>query len=935
MMDARVHRGAWHLLDARPPSNAMARGIEAAIATSIPVFQMLVQKLPALLPGQAQAQFVLSFLTWAQPQVPQMLDSRPVSGPHYDHVQFSSNTDAPVWEQSISIASIRDIGVAHTHMHQQYESISGGELQMLWAGPTPGMFPNHRELYQFLNGPVADADGYNDGTCNYYMLAQLTDGTFALLYIDEQTFFSQRWRYAHPDDHNGAAMSLAGDLAANPGAYRWSRATFWSPFETPGLIGARSRLAVSAYVVLVTGDFQPGSPPPPVYSLNFSWGTMDRTWRWRAFPPGTIARELTDPADETVPADTSPNAGHTVYPQTIRLRDDMTVHVKGTLAGVPGRWYQRYLPADNGHVPPAEQLVAGARPALPYPHPWKFVTEAAFQSADRFSHFGVYDEVDSRTQYYPVDPVSFAALDAAHVAPDDWWVDTEHKLSITAYTFALDTMQVPWFPWPPFPKVPLQPASLFNDAAMLRFVKRGARWIAVRADKRDDDLVPYDVIPPAPVTFARRGRDGTARPGTIGVVLQAGQVVPAPPAVQTAFFWWEGGGATAAIAYSGRNVARVRMAALDAAGAVVPLLDANADAFRFDAATNAFVYRWSPPADDANRLRTYASEDAARGSGTSIWFEDLSGHVAPPELVMWRVPLQMRVAVSPEDIPYGVQVAVTVSAFDSLTGAAIVDPSSSIVIEDVATGHALGETFPYTFQLVADPDDTGGGDGGHKPGPRPKPPHPPAGAVRAGRYPTTPIPFAYYTRALDVTVDRTAFTIGQSAQLTVVVREKSSRAHAPLAANVSIGGASLGVTSADPAKPGATFTHTFGSNDRALTVTRDGYPAQTIALQLAAPPPPPSIVVTVDPPVFPPGRRITVTVHAADSNTHVPLTAGTVAVNGTVVGTPNVPFPFVVPKARPVLPHGKGPVDGGADSITVTVSCPGYADVSVDAGGGV
>ena len=152
-------------------------------------------------------------------------------------------------------------------------------------------------MYQLLNGPINDADGLNDGTCNFYMLAQLRDGTFKLLYIDEQSFFSQRWRLAEPltqhsnGDYKGNfATTLTADLATSPGPgglYNWIKENFWSPFDD-GLIGDGSRLAVSAQTILVTGDLPPSlSPAPLIYSINFSWGTMDRTWRWRTLPNAT------------------------------------------------------------------------------------------------------------------------------------------------------------------------------------------------------------------------------------------------------------------------------------------------------------------------------------------------------------------------------------------------------------------------------------------------------------------------------------------------------------------------------------------------------------------------------------------------------------------------------------------------------------------------
>src|SRR5262249_4753449 len=151
-------------------------------------------------------------------------------------------------------------------------------------------------------------------------------------------------------------------------------------------------------------NIDPASPTAVLYSINFSYSTMDRSWRWRKLP-GQAEYFTSDAVHTSEPIDSHlPNR---VYPETVRLREDMTIHVKGTqqLPNQPivvGRWYQRYLPANNQLVPPTADLTS-SRPTMHYTHAWKFLPELVFQAAERFSHFGVYDSVDSRTQYYVVE----------------------------------------------------------------------------------------------------------------------------------------------------------------------------------------------------------------------------------------------------------------------------------------------------------------------------------------------------------------------------------------------------------------------------------------------------------------------------------------------------------------------------------------------------
>ena len=467
----------------------------------------------------------------------------------------------------------------------------------------------------------------------------------------------------------------------------------------------------------------------------------------------------------------------------------MTLHLMGTRNGVPGRWYQRYLPASNQMAPPLIGLVAGQRPAVGYTHAWKFVTETVFARADQFSHFGVYDQVDSRRKYYPVDVAAadVPTLDAVAARADDWWTDSglpapNPRLFINRYTFDLRTMHLPWPPLPPFPQQPMVPASMYNPDTMLRIVRRGTRWIAIHWDKRDDDMVPLDGLPQT-LTLTNRARDKTVR-----VTLYPGVRVASPPAVATAYFWWEDS-ANAGIAFvlsTGvaatlvrDSIWRVRMAALDDAGSVVTLQDVTLDSFTYSAAAAAYVYRWTPSATAATALRRYATADAMVGNGTSIWFQDVTGHVAPPDEIRWARPAEMRVTVTPAVIPLDVEVRVTVHAVDANTGA-LINGMVSVYGETLAH---TDEPFTHTFSIATaedpvDPENP-------RPGPLPTRDYP-TGQVTAPGYPATKIPFTFAPALGASFVSQSvpaALTAGQSAAVSVTMRNTGATTWAAGGAN--------------------------------------------------------------------------------------------------------------------------------------------------------
>lgn len=755
----RVKRGAWHLIDGRPaPINKLGEA-----ATKLSGF---LAGNPALV--TAVPELFRRLTNWAN----MMRRPEPPPGtPYLASVAygFADRNRPPVNESSIDQAfqKVLDIGVGHVHYHQQAEGrwsqtqfvsgVAGGEFQLVFGRFEDNPFPDHHSLYQFFNGPVTDLDGYNDGTCNYYVLAQLTNGTIALLYIDEQTVFSGRWRLVDPDDSVGSATALAGDLAALPTGYTpaWRRELFWSPFAAPQLVGPTSRLAVSTQVVLVSGDKD--KEPNTIYSINFSYGSCDQTWRWRRLPASATPKFFSSDAEaaaEVIP----PGAGDTIYPQTIRLRDDMTIHIKGTCGGVVGRWYQRYLPPSNQLMPQLNQLIGG-RPTSGFQHPWKFIDEPAFQLADRFSHFGVYDQVDSRSQYYPVQPATAAdatALTAVAADPQDRWSDvvwTESRvrpppgepggevswakgppqLAVQTFSFTVDKLQLPWPPFAPFLKdTALCPASLFNPEALLRIVWRDTRWIAMRRDKRDDDLAPFDNLPRR-MQVQNKTWDKTAT-----VTLQPGVRISDPPAVQTAYFWIVGNDAVVAI--SGPmtivpldNVYRLRMAALGtAAGEVIGLLDVTAA--QLQPVSGHLQYRWTPSVAELEKLRSYCSAQGERQHGTSIWFEDVVGHVAVPEKLHWQRSPWIQVTVTPSLVALGTPTQITVYAADGGTGAPL---AGQVMIVGTVVANT-GTAFAYTFNSA-----------------------PGSGVVRAPGYVETPF-------AVNVVQALNAAFVGQSVPSTMI-----------------------------------------------------------------------------------------------------------------------------------------------------------------------
>ncbi|HYP12420.1 MAG TPA: hypothetical protein VEQ63_00730, partial [Bryobacteraceae bacterium] len=572
-----------------------------------------------------------------------------------------------------------------------------------------------------------------------------------------------------PQDYDGLNLALVAglhsDLKAVPRRYNWSPARYWCPFRA-GYVGANSRLAVAAQVLLVNGGTKPEDPSTAeLYSINFSWSTMDRTWRWRKFPaPACYFKAGTAQFEqmEEAACPPAPEPG-CVYPETIRLREDMTIHVKGMRRMADGtvskgRWFQRYLPATNKMPAVA---AAGSRPEA-YTHQWRFMTEEAWAAADRFSHLGVYGIVNSRMQCYVLQfskPETRTILEQAGAGP---WFEPNGKLWVEGYSFRWQTLQLHWPPVLPPPKGARRPPSLFNPAPLLRIVNRGGPWIAMHWDKRDDDLLPYGG-PDAEVEL----QNGTSR---VSVRVLDNRRFEEPPVVTSAGFWLEQTGTPGSPrAFLGfvtpkqqgglANVWRVRLEAIVPGqfDATVSILNLTSDNFTISA-EGFHQYSWQPTAEQSAQLTKYCSSEGAMRYGTSLWFEDVVGHVNVPEWMLWDGAPAAIATISPTSVPFNRQVTVVIQVKNVRT-------STTLNREVYVNGNQIGSTvkpISHTFEPVSiemfstpEPDpDTGGAvlnigafvDNDDDSDPAPVPPREvnPKVTVRVPGYPEAAVPLLFY-----------------------------------------------------------------------------------------------------------------------------------------------------------------------------------------------
>jgi hypothetical protein len=616
---------------------------------------------------------------------------------------------------AIQYSQVLDIGIGSSHWAETWQTHFGGEIHALLA-PRP-LFQGERYSliqYRFLNGPVIDGDAFNDGTTNFYMMVKLGpaggDGAgylqrYAILWFDEQTYFTQRYRLVHPtDDILGDLFSLPHYLRDNPDWYDFQLKNYWCPFRA-NLINDDSRMVLRRNVIVVTGKDQGRDE---IYTIVFNYGLCDHSWRWRLFPQGEHVVATADTAQDQDPQlpDLVRNGTASAYVavNTIDIRDDTTLHVRGSQRSAvnqplrAGRWVQRYLPADCRHVPERHEL-DGQKPAAGYDHKWDFVTEDAYGRADRFYQFGVYENlIDSRGQYYkiellPRDGSTPAVPDVAgRVWRNDARVDGDDRLRMNTINFnwalARDRSAAiirktksdnPDEEWVHLFR-DRSTVSMYEPTTLFRILERKPLGlIAVFYDKRDDELQSVSNLP-QPTTLTHddtetqipdkwKIAEGETIPPAlpppaftnIRVRFKSNHRVLQPPNVRKAQVVVDPAPGLRVLHVSFwtpqteqevcENIWKVSLAAIDTNKVVFPIFSVTrfgnfvrravpdaplasnftgdlGDAWRYD-----FDFAFTKETE-AN-VRRFCTSEGHIQFGTSLWFEDIVGHRALAEQLIF------------------------------------------------------------------------------------------------------------------------------------------------------------------------------------------------------------------------------------------------------------------------------------------------------------
>jgi len=624
------------------------------------------------------------------------------------------------------IRKVLDIGVGHEHWHEQRCSIYGGEMDSLDGSGLPPCLPG-REVYRLFNGPIDDQGGFIDGTVNYYVLAQLEDdpgydkaaqqSAFGILWLDEQAVLSERWRLLDPADAEFGLIkqlipsAMIQYLEYEPATFHFDLSRYWCPMRA-GFVTLRSRMAVSRQVVILSGR-DPSTNMWELYSINFSFGTCDRTWRWRRLPPL--------------------ESGGAECPEEFGLREDMILFVKESRRTGTRYWFQRYLPACGDLSPDSCSLflrdknrkakkrdLNTPKPTPCFTHPWQWLPQDVFQFAhEGFSHFGCYEaSVDWRWQYYRVTPIK--GEDLLRTLPETTsWHEIDHQLFIVKDSVnwsrlnnilkggadpevSRDTVQRLLLMINAAPAgvggaitgavfnqllrdvssvrdstaIQRLLCQIYNDLKgspliinrhhnglfheqfllSLRF-RKPLSWIMTHWDKRDDDLLPFrDMGGKSGGTRFEVTLRTTCPPHhSLQLLVESYHKVLHPPAVTNARVAIVRSSSTAVtlrikllpktVPDLDENIWRIKIGRLTRTQGVLTGSETLFNEIRREATHSVIAsdgwhtYEWDLSkwaAAAVERVIESCNERARQRFGTSVWFEDVVGHVAIPDEIVFE-----------------------------------------------------------------------------------------------------------------------------------------------------------------------------------------------------------------------------------------------------------------------------------------------------------
>jgi len=628
---------------------------------------------------------------------------------------------------------VLSLGVGNFHYYESWVEDYGGEIQPLHQSG-PFNLSINMSLYGLFNGPIWDGDGACDGTCNFYILVKLDhakyptipDDKYGILWCDEQTYFTKRWRLLDPRDNEPWKIDIPHDINLSLTAalrrdkesgllnqqynFDYQRYLMSDPFQR-GWINGESRMAVARQIVLVTGNKE---DIPTLFSINFSYGSIDRQWRSRSYPKGIKVRTGINPEDALTriihwnSAFDHPTRGilspphhhinqdlatSSIYPETLHIREDMTISIRGYKESHLGRWFQRYLPCTRQY------------PKNEFEHPWRFLPEEAFQRADAFSHFGVYDQVDSRNQYYIVEviepplkklecPIKLQDKDKALSIKGikfHWGLfknindlnnfldegDGENHLPKHIHEGSeLEVLSKKlFFKWNDDNRNSTYDGqyrksrtSAHNEFATFKLLDRGPLgYLLVWEDKRDDDLISISDLPRGPITFTLENNYNVVghmpprdRHHTIHAISDTNNIklrilrnkrITSLPNVQNVSLSLLENNTKLQISIETKqneidaieNLWAIRIAALPESGNPERIMIYEAESLLkhddfvidYDAKSNLLTLEGIINIDAS--FIDYLDDKGALKHATSVWFEDIVGHVSTPDLIKFQV----------------------------------------------------------------------------------------------------------------------------------------------------------------------------------------------------------------------------------------------------------------------------------------------------------